>query len=91
MSRKEMRALGYRVIDMLVEHFDMLPTRPVMHIGKRADLEERLREPLPEKATDVSSVINQLREDVLNHIFSCRPFSLFCLRAQPQQLRQCHG
>jgi glutamate/tyrosine decarboxylase-like PLP-dependent enzyme len=68
MSRKEMRALGYRVIDMLVEHFDMLPTRPVMHIGKRADLEERLREPLPEKATDVSSVINQLREDVLNHI-----------------------
>jgi hypothetical protein len=68
LSREEMRSLGYRVIDLLVEHFDTQLTKTVMHIGKRADLEKRLREPLPEKATGVSSVINQLRENVLNHI-----------------------
>ena len=29
MSREEMRSFGYRVIDLLVDHFDKLSERPV--------------------------------------------------------------
>ena len=47
LSREEMRTLGYRVIDMLVEHVETLPDKPVSHAhqGARPRLEARLREP----------------------------------------------
>jgi len=36
LSRDEMCALGYRVIDILVEHFEELPQKPVTRIPERA-------------------------------------------------------
>jgi len=61
LSRDEMRALGYRVIDILVEHFDELPQKPVTRIAERAEMERRLREPLlPEYLKE----INRAEEEV---------------------------
>ncbi len=70
LSREEMRALGYRVIDMLVEHVETLPEKPVTHAhqGARPRLEARLREPLPEQGTAPEVVLEQLQRDVLSHI-----------------------
>ncbi len=70
LSREEMRALGYRVIDMLVEHVETLPEKPVTHAhqGARPRLEARLREPLPEHATAPEAVLEQLQRDVFSHI-----------------------
>jgi aromatic-L-amino-acid decarboxylase len=68
LSREEMRALGYKVIDRLVEHFENLRDKPV---GRRVDrlmLEERLRESLPEQGTEVEIVLEQLQQDVFNNI-----------------------
>jgi len=68
LPRDEMRALGYRVIDILVEHFDELPQKPVTRIAERAEMERRLREPLPDEAREVMSVLSQLQAEVFSHI-----------------------
>jgi glutamate/tyrosine decarboxylase-like PLP-dependent enzyme len=64
----EMRDLGYRVVDQLVEHFATLADKPVMHVEPRTVLEPRLREPLPEQPTDVNSLLDQLQRDVWANI-----------------------
>lgn len=40
-----MWALGYQVIDTLVEHYDQLPGKTVTRSAERPALEKRLREP----------------------------------------------
>lgn len=68
LSPEEMRALGYRVIDMLVAHFQELPNKPVTRKGKRHDLEVRLREPMPEAGMDASELLVLLEQDVFSNI-----------------------
>ena len=67
LSREEMRALGYRVVDMLVEQFDTLPEQPAAQIASRTDLEQILWEPVPEEGTDPTILLDQLRRDVFTH------------------------
>ena len=68
LSADEMRALGYRVVDLLVEHFDTLEARPVPHRSVRAELEARLREPVPEHGTTPEAALAQLERDVFPYI-----------------------
>lgn len=68
LSTDEMRALGYRVVDMLVDHFEGLADRPVPGIAARKDLETILREPIPEQGSDPAEVLAQLRRDVFGNI-----------------------
>ena len=68
LSREEMRALGYRVVDMLIEHFETLPAKPVTRRADRATLEMRLRESLPEHGANASEVLGQLQRDVFDNI-----------------------
>ena len=60
----QMRALGYRVVDALVEHFAGLAGQPVARTSPRAELERLLREPLPELGTDATRLVGQLVEQV---------------------------
>lgn len=64
----QMREFGYRVIDQLVDHFEHLPEKRATQIGTRAELEARLREPLPESGMDVAEVLDKLQRDVWTHI-----------------------
>jgi len=68
LTREEKRTLGYRVIDMLVEHFEQLPGKPVAHGSDRASLEATLREPLPEQGARPLDVLAQLERDVFGAI-----------------------
>ena len=68
LSRDEMRALGYRVVDMLVEHFEGLREKRVTNKLDRATLEELLREPMPEKGTSVLANLERLERDVFANI-----------------------
>src|SRR5438874_8333318 len=67
LSREEMQALGYQVIDMLIEHFEHLREEPLTRKANRATLEERLREPLPEQGTGVEDVFRQLERDIFSN------------------------
>lgn len=65
LTPEQMRRLGYRVVDMLVEHIAMLPERPVGHAVDRETLEHRLREPAPEYGSDPDAVLDRLASQVL--------------------------
>jgi aromatic-L-amino-acid decarboxylase len=68
LSREQMQALGYRIVDILVEHFENLPASRVTGKGSRPELERRLREPLPEQPADAEDVLRQLEQDVFSHM-----------------------
>jgi aromatic-L-amino-acid decarboxylase len=68
LSREDMRALGYRVIDLLVEHFEELPEKPATRKADRPSLETRLRKAPPEHGTDALEVLDQLQRDVFSNI-----------------------
>lgn len=60
-----MRGMGYRVVDMIVEHLSALPAKPASSCATRGELEERLREEAPVDASPFEVVLEQLRDDVL--------------------------
>src|ERR1044071_5273947 len=64
LTRGEMRALGYRVVDLLVEHFVTLPERSCANTNTRMELEAALREPLPEFGVAAETVLEHLTERV---------------------------
>jgi len=68
LSPEEMRALGYRVVDAIVEHFTTLRDKPPSRCGRRADLEALLREPAPEQGSDPEAVVRFLTDHVFSSI-----------------------
>lgn len=60
-----MRALGYRVVDRLVERISHLRDEPAWQGAPREILESRLREPAPETPHDFDALIDRLYRDVL--------------------------
>ncbi len=68
LSREEMRELGYKVVDTIVEHFEELPNKPVTRKAGRLKLENRLREPIPEKGSDIQEVLGRLQRDVFGNM-----------------------
>lgn len=68
LSPEQMRTLGYRTIDLLVEHLTTLPDQRVTNVPSRAAMEAILRGPLPEQDTDPMALLERLRQDVLAHI-----------------------
>ena len=70
LSREQMQQLGYRVVDMLVEHFERLPDQLLTRRADRSTLEKQLREPLPEQGTPVEAVLQQMQQDVFSNLLS---------------------
>src|SRR5215510_4706383 len=68
LSGDEMRSLGYRIVDQIVDHFETLSGKPVMRVTPRVELEAELREPLPERPTPVDALLDQLRRVVWPNI-----------------------
>ncbi len=65
LSREEMRTLGYRVVDLLVDHFAEGEEESLGGSPSREELEARLREDLPEEGTPPEAVLDRVEEDVL--------------------------
>ena len=63
---EEMRKLGYRVVDLLVEHAAGLHREPVGRKGSRPELEAKLREPVPEAPGDPGALLERLERDVFS-------------------------
>lgn len=68
LSREEMRTLGYRVVDILTEHFANLRDLPVTRKADRPALEKQLREALPEQGTNAEKVLAQVEQVVFSNI-----------------------
>ena len=61
----EMRAMGYRVVDLLVDRLAHLPQQPVLRVGSRADLEPLIDGPPPEGPVPFDELLDRLDRDVL--------------------------
>ncbi|MEO5929283.1 MAG: aminotransferase class I/II-fold pyridoxal phosphate-dependent enzyme [Candidatus Kapaibacterium sp.] len=68
LSADEMRRMGYRVIDMLVEHFEQLGNLPVAGGMGRKELELLLREPPPGKGRSMDDVLDRVGRDVFGNM-----------------------
>ncbi|MCI0337750.1 MAG: pyridoxal-dependent decarboxylase, partial [Acidobacteria bacterium] len=64
LSRDEMRRLGYRIVDNIVDHFETVSDKPAMRLASRAELEAALREPIPEEPTGFDDLLDKLEQDV---------------------------
>lgn len=64
LSPEEMRALGHRVVDLVVERFATLPDEPVAASASRARMEARLREPPPEAPRGWEATVDRVARDV---------------------------
>ncbi|HEY0021964.1 MAG TPA: aminotransferase class V-fold PLP-dependent enzyme [Longimicrobium sp.] len=64
LSPDEMRALGYRAVDMMVAHLAALPDEPVFGTATRAEMEARLREPPPAEGRGWEAVLQRVGDEV---------------------------
>ncbi len=64
----EMRAMGYRIIDMLVDYTGAQSQFPVTRALDHATFDEILEEPLPEAGSDWRDVLEQFERQVLTTI-----------------------
>ena len=65
---EEMRALGYRAVDLLVEHLRDPRSARLMVRATREEMERRLEEPPPEEGEAFETSLGRLRDDVLPFI-----------------------
>jgi aromatic-L-amino-acid/L-tryptophan decarboxylase len=64
LSPEEMRAMGHRVVDLIVERLAALPDEPVAATATRAQMEARLREPPPEAGIGWEAALDRADTDV---------------------------
>ncbi|MCS4158129.1 glutamate/tyrosine decarboxylase-like PLP-dependent enzyme [Salinibacter ruber] len=65
LSPEKMRTLGYRVVDLLVDHFADGGDESLGEAPSRDELEAHLREDLPEEGTPPEAVLDQVEAEVL--------------------------
>lgn len=70
LSREEMRALGYRVVDLLADHFAGLREKPVGIKGDPAILRPALLEPPPAAPVPAEEILARLQRDVFSNIMN---------------------
>jgi glutamate/tyrosine decarboxylase-like PLP-dependent enzyme len=64
LSREEMRSFGYRVIDLLVDHFETIGNQRVTNHKSRPELESRLREPIPKSGMSPEAVLQEFQQKI---------------------------
>ncbi len=67
----DMRRFGYRVIDLIVDHLESLPSSPALKIATPETLQAALARTLPEAPSDMLEVLEQVREHVVGNISAC--------------------
>jgi aromatic-L-amino-acid decarboxylase len=68
LTPNEMKILGYRTVDIIVDHLTSLREKPVSGKGSRAELDRIFREPLPTAGMDPQEVLGFVEERVLAEI-----------------------
>ena len=64
----EMRRLGYRVVDRIVEHFETVGEHPPIRVGDAAELRAALGGPPPEAPGDPDAALDALFDQVLPYV-----------------------
>jgi glutamate/tyrosine decarboxylase-like PLP-dependent enzyme len=70
LSPGEMRALGYRVVDLLTDHFSRLPEKRVGAKGDPAVLRPLLRKPPPAQPASPDEIFETLTRDIFTNMMN---------------------
>ncbi|MBZ5601083.1 MAG: aminotransferase class I/II-fold pyridoxal phosphate-dependent enzyme [Acidobacteriia bacterium] len=70
MSPAEMRELGYRVVDLIADHFAQLPDKPVGAKGDPALLRPAFLAAPPAQPVPSGEILRRLEADVFSHILN---------------------
>ena len=74
LSKEEMQQYGYKVVDLLVSHFDKLGSEKFVGIADRKEMDTLFQETAPEEATDLNKVLDHVIDNVLsNSVFMTHP------------------
>src|SRR3954451_989463 len=65
LAPETMRATGYRMVDLLVQHVAGVRDEPALTRASPAEMRERLNGPAPERGTDFEAMLEVLERDVL--------------------------
>jgi glutamate/tyrosine decarboxylase-like PLP-dependent enzyme len=68
LSVEEMRRLGYRMVDILVAHFESLREKKVTRVESRDALRAIFEEPLPEQGSDPAALLDFLEREVFTRV-----------------------
>lgn len=68
LSKEDMQQYGYKVVDLLVAHFDNLSAYKPVSLADRKQMDTLLQEAIPTVATPYDKVFNQVVNNVLSHI-----------------------
>lgn len=66
-NEEEMKKLGYRVVDMIVEHFTTLETKRPVTQATREAMDWLLQEPIPEYSTPVHEVLSHVEKNIFKN------------------------
>ncbi|MFT4644757.1 MAG: aromatic-L-amino-acid decarboxylase [Planctomycetota bacterium] len=67
LPKEEMREYAYKIVDILIDHFDNLKEQNVNCIADRAFMESKLEESIPENASNANDVLDHVMENVFKH------------------------
>jgi len=68
LSKEEMKQCGYRIIDLLVSHFDNLGSQKVTSLADRKQMDALLHEGVPMDSTPSNEVLDHVINNVLSHV-----------------------
>jgi len=67
LSKEEMKTYGYKVIDILVDHFDTIESKKPVSTASREEMDIVFLQEAPEKAMPANEVLNFVMENVIPH------------------------
>jgi glutamate/tyrosine decarboxylase-like PLP-dependent enzyme len=65
LSKEEMKQLGYKAIDAIVDHFDAQNDKKPVATGSREEMDHLFLETAPEKPTEANEILNFVLSEVL--------------------------
>jgi len=68
LSKEEMQQYGYKIVDLLVSHFDNLGDQKLNSFSDRKQMDALLHETIPNEATPPNDVLNHVIENVLPNV-----------------------
>ena len=68
LSKKEMQEYGYKIVDILTEHFDTINDKKVVAHGNRKEMDDLFQEAIPYQASDANEVLDHITKDVFPHV-----------------------
>jgi hypothetical protein len=71
LDAEEMRRLGYRTVDLLVERFADPGREPAIRSASRDEMERRLHEPPPAGPASFDRLLEQIRDDIMAFASRC--------------------